>query len=51
MCAVCGDVIGVYEPVLVMETTRPRVTSLAREPELSSVEADLAHRDCGPAVA
>lgn len=33
-CRVCGDVIGVYEPLLVCGQAQTRTTSLAREPEL-----------------
>lgn len=45
-CAVCSDVIGVYEPVLVPDHGEWRETSLAREPELRDGEAVLVHVAC-----
>ncbi|MHB1570551.1 MAG: hypothetical protein ACYCXW_19435 [Solirubrobacteraceae bacterium] len=34
-CADCGEVIGVYEPVVVIGSEGQRQTSLVREPELA----------------
>jgi hypothetical protein len=31
-CAHCGEVIGVYEPLIVLEGSGPRLTSRAAEP-------------------
>lgn len=45
-CAVCGDVIGVYEPLVVVAAESMRTTSLAREPVLGSGREVLAHRGC-----
>lgn len=46
-CPVCGDVIGVYEPVLVIGAGRARTSSLLREPRLGSSEDVVIHRGCG----
>jgi hypothetical protein len=43
-CRVCGDVIGVYEPVVVCDAS-PRTTSLAAEPTLDA-GARCYHRLC-----
>jgi hypothetical protein len=45
-CSACGDAIGTYEPVVVIEPEGPRGTSLAREPELASTAAQIVHRSC-----
>ena len=50
-CVVCGDVLGVYEPVLVLEEGTARPSSLAREPRLADGNGTLAHRSCKPAPA
>lgn len=48
-CLYCGDVIGVYEPVLVLDHEADRETSLAREPELvTQPNVCLAHSACVP---
>jgi hypothetical protein len=44
ICAHCGDVIGVYEPAVVIEDDEPRETSRANEPELE--RTSLYHADC-----
>jgi hypothetical protein len=46
-CTSCGDAIGTYEPVVVVENGSTRITSLAREPELASSGAKLMHASCG----
>lgn len=46
-CPVCGDVIGVYEPLVVVAAGSMRTTSLAREPALGSGREVLVHRGCG----
>lgn len=45
-CAHCGDVIGVYEPAVVVEGTTARDTSLAAEPTPSAGAGTWHHRAC-----
>jgi hypothetical protein len=47
---VCGDVIGVYEPLLVCGQAQTRSTSLAREPELHDTNDMLLHGSCAARV-
>jgi hypothetical protein len=47
LCSVCGDVIGVYEPLVAVAVGSVRTSSLAREPALGSGPEILAHRACG----
>ena len=48
-CLFCGDVIGVYEPIVIVEHEGDRETSLAREPTLHARPGILvAHRACVP---
>jgi len=49
-CAVCGGVIGVYEPVVVLGDGSARSSSLAREPALGSGSEVLAHDACGAEI-
>jgi hypothetical protein len=44
-CHSCGEVIGVYEPLVVLEQDGPRTTSRAAEPDLRTGVAHY-HRDC-----
>jgi len=44
-CALCEDVIGVYEPIVVLESGTFRHSSVLNEPNLDS-EQVLMHRDC-----
>jgi hypothetical protein len=44
-CPVCEDVIGFYEPIIVLENSELRHTSLLNEPMLDSVQIVM-HRDC-----
>ena len=46
LCPVCGDVIGVYEPLVVIGRLA-RVSSLTREPLLGSGDDVIVHRACG----
>jgi hypothetical protein len=46
LCPVCGDVIGVYEAVVVIDQSRTRRTSLANEPSLREDERVVMHREC-----
>lgn len=45
-CQRCGEVIGVYEPLIVHEESHVRATSRAAEPELRATAAAYYHRDC-----
>ncbi len=45
-CEICGEPIGVYEPVVVGEGPAVRQSSLAREPSLAETEVPVAHRSC-----
>jgi len=45
-CARCGDVIGVYEPLVVMEEDGPRHTSVAADPKLRDDQWERYHRVC-----
>jgi len=45
-CAHCGDVIGVYEPLLLTGDGEVRVTSLAAERDVMLARAAHYHRDC-----
>lgn len=42
-CQHCGDVIGVYEPLVMLTDGHPRETSRALEPSLAD---DLTHGAC-----
>ena len=52
-CAACGQVIGVYEPLVHVSNGVARKTSRAAEPQLAGAQADavyhLACRDLGGA--
>jgi hypothetical protein len=46
-CVHCGEVIGVYEPLVACETgAQARATSRAAEPGLNAVSAAYYHRIC-----
>jgi len=45
-CQSCGDVVGVYEPVVVCDGNSARTTSRAAEPNLEATAAAYYHRDC-----
>lgn len=46
-CGHCGDVIGIYEPLVLVENGRARQTSCAAEPQLLAHEAGTHyHRAC-----
>jgi hypothetical protein len=47
VCPLCGDVIGVYEPLLVVGGGFGRRSSLVREPMLGSGEDVIVHHACG----
>jgi hypothetical protein len=44
-CAVCEDVIGFYEPVVVLDDSGLRETSLLNEPMLDAEHVAM-HHDC-----
>jgi len=44
-CAYCADVIGMYEPVVIVVDDESRLTSRAAEPDLPDDGAQF-HRDC-----
>lgn len=51
-CNGCGDVIGVYEPlVLACGESDTRTTSRAAEPDLKAGESAHYHRNCYPSAA
>lgn len=45
-CQTCGDVIGVYEPIVLVEPPGRRETSLAAEPGLRDSALACHHRAC-----
>lgn len=49
-CVQCGDRIGVYEPIVVIELTGVRTTSIAREPKLHQSALPMFHAACAAAV-
>lgn len=50
-CEHCGDVIGVYEPLVVGGDAGCRTTSLAAEPALGDAEVSCLHLACAEAGA
>lgn len=50
-CEHCGEVIGVYEPMVAVEGARERVSSLALEPLPHTPGMRCFHRECFPAAA
>lgn len=45
-CRLCGDVIGVYEPLVHSLDGAARATSRAAEPGVASAPGERYHRDC-----
>jgi hypothetical protein len=45
-CKHCGDLIGVYEPLVVCAKGSVRTTSRAAEPDLDARDATSYHRAC-----
>jgi hypothetical protein len=45
-CQHCDDVIGVYEPVIVVVSGEARETSRAADPELETESGQRYHRAC-----
>jgi hypothetical protein len=50
ICAYCGERVGVYEPIVVVDPGGSRTTSLAREQELEPDRAPVMHADCAVAA-
>lgn len=48
-CNGCGGIIGVYEPLVVVDHADVRHTSRAAEPGLGRAIGEYYHRDCYPA--
>jgi hypothetical protein len=48
-CMHCGDVIGVYEPLIVYQGSEPVLTSLAAHPALNDTGAHY-HHSCFTAL-
>jgi hypothetical protein len=46
VCNVCGDAVGMYEPVVALTADSMHRSALAREPQLADSRAVLVHRDC-----
>jgi hypothetical protein len=46
ICGHCGDVIGVYEPLVVLLEGEARETSRAADPQLAAERGEHYHRDC-----
>jgi hypothetical protein len=45
-CQLCGEVIGVYEPLVVCQSSHSRTTSRAAEPDLCTQDGAHYHRAC-----
>ncbi len=45
-CGICGDRLGVYEPVVVIDKSGPRITAQAAEPDLPLREGACFHKVC-----
>lgn len=45
-CQHCDDVIGVYEPLIVVASGEVRETSRAADPELDAEAGEHYHRSC-----
>lgn len=50
LCEECGDVIGVYEPLVVHDGQDARTTSRAAEPHLLVDQGTYHHRECHAAA-
>jgi hypothetical protein len=45
-CRYCGDVVGVYEPLVLLAGDQARTTSAAAEPHIRGEAGDRFHRAC-----
>lgn len=50
VCDDCGDVIGIYEPLVARDNESTRTTSRAAEPDLEATAAVYYHRECYAAL-
>jgi hypothetical protein len=50
-CRRCGDIIGVYEPLVVCDEQDARITSRAAEPDVQAGGTTHYHRACYAAKA
>lgn len=46
LCALCGERLGVYEPIVAFGADGRRRTSIAREPGLAAADVALMHEEC-----
>jgi hypothetical protein len=49
-CHDCGQIIGVYEPIVAYDGSGARTTSRAAEPDLRASAAAYYHRSCYAAI-
>jgi hypothetical protein len=49
-CEVCGDRIGVYEPLVMRTPQGWMVSSIAAEPELAGIQLSCRHAECAAAA-
>lgn len=47
-CECCGDVIGAYEPMILLEDGKPRKTSVATEQGTNRAPGEHYHAACYP---
>jgi len=45
-CRECGDVIGCYEPLVLLLDGQPRTTSATAEPQVGDAPGEHFHRAC-----
>ncbi len=45
-CGVCGEPIGVYEPLIAIERGRARRSALAAEPQIATTSGECRHLEC-----
>jgi hypothetical protein len=45
-CSACGDVIGSYEPLVLLGAGGARETSAAAEPDIRDAQGEYYHRNC-----
>ena len=50
-CAACGDVVGVFEAAVAYSSDgTARMTSVTREPQLTSTPGAVFHETCAPGL-
>jgi hypothetical protein len=50
-CGQCGDVIGIYEPLVLVCEGRARTTSVGAEPQVGEEPGERFHRACAESLA